>query len=91
MVTGNEVAGFSITDNFNEGILLNGGGNISIHDNTIVSVDAPGLPDAGTTSREGIRLLNMTGTSTIMNNIITSPGRDGIKLSAPRYFEWVMV
>nr|WP_318836025.1 DUF1565 domain-containing protein [Desulfuromonas versatilis] len=73
LATGNEVAGFSIQATFNEGILALGGGGFHLHDNSITF--------APLTGREGIRLLNLTGSNRVAGNTITGSPRDGVKLA----------
>lgn len=72
LVTGNEVAGFTIQTAFNEAILAVGGTGHNLHDNTITF-------DLG--GREGIRLLNVTGNNSVTVNTITGAPRNGIKLA----------
>jgi hypothetical protein len=69
---GNEVAGFNIIASFNEGILALGGSGHELHDNMITF---------GADGREGIRLLNVTGTNSIEANTITASPRDAIKIA----------
>lgn len=71
--SGNEVAGFTIQAAFNEGILALGGSGHNLHDNRFTFDAANG--------REGIRLLNPSGSHQIMANSIESPPRNAIKLA----------
>jgi hypothetical protein len=71
----NEVAGIQIVAAANDAIRGSGVTGFNIHDNNI---PAP--------AREGIRMLNPTGTGTIANNVITASlvpgeGREGIKIT----------
>jgi mono/diheme cytochrome c family protein len=71
--SGNEVAGFTIRADFNEGVLAMGGGGHDIHDNNIVCDAANG--------REGVRLLNVAGTNRIFDNVISGSPGAGIKVA----------
>ena len=73
LATGNEVAGFTIQADFNEGILALGGAGHNLHDNDFIFDAANG--------REGIRLLNVTGENFVTVNTIPGSPRDGIKLA----------
>ncbi len=76
LATDNEVAGFSIFADSNEGILALGGSGHNLHDNSITFSD-PVLDRA----REGIRLLRVSGNNLVTANRITGSLRDGIKLA----------
>ncbi|MEW6720304.1 MAG: Ig-like domain-containing protein [Thermodesulfobacteriota bacterium] len=71
--TGNEVAGFAINAAFSDGVLAPAGTGHSIHNNTL-TFDAQN-------GREGVRLLAVTGTNSVMNNTITGSLRSGIKFA----------
>lgn len=71
--SGNEVAGFTIQAAFNEGILGLGGSGHHLHDNRFTFDAANG--------REGIRLLNPSGSHQIMANTIEASPRSAIKLA----------
>jgi len=71
--TNNEVAGFTIMADFNEGVLALGGNGHDIHDNTIVCDASNG--------REGVRLLNVSGSNRVFGNTVTASPRDGIKVA----------
>lgn len=71
--SGNEVAGFTLQAAFNEGILALGGSGHNLHDNRFTFDAANG--------REGIRLLNPSGSHQIMANVIEGSPRSAIKLA----------
>jgi hypothetical protein len=71
--TGNEVAGLTINAAFNDGILALGGTGHIVRDNTF-TFDA-------VNGREGVRLLNVTGSASVMRNTMTGSLRAGIKLA----------